>query len=247
MRPVSVDGGQAALAALDDAARAGRPFSLVVLDAHMPDLDGFMVAQQMASRPEFAQPTIMMLSSSGQLGDAARCRELGMAAYLTKPVRQAELLQAIRRVVSTGHAAPSGPRAAAATIPAKRVLLAEDNAVNERLALLTLTKRGHDVTVARTGVEVLRLVDRESFDVILMDVQMPEMSGLEATRAIRARERERGGHVWIVAMTAHAMKPDRDRCLEAGMDGYLPKPVDRAALFDAVERNGAGVALAAVE
>jgi signal transduction histidine kinase/CheY-like chemotaxis protein len=247
MRPVSVDGGQAALAALDDAARAGRPFSLVVLDAHMPDLDGFMVAQQMASRPEFAQPTIMMLSSSGQLGDAARCRELGMAAYLTKPVRQAELLQAIRRVVSTGHAAPSGPRAAAATIPAKRVLHAEDNAVNERLALLTLTKRGHDVTVARTGVEVLRLVDRESFDVILMDVQMPEMSGLEATRAIRARERERGGHVWIVAMTAHAMKPDRDRCLEAGMDGYLPKPVDRAALFDAVERNGAGVALAAVE
>jgi CheY-like chemotaxis protein len=110
-----------------------------------------------------------------------------------------------------------------------------------------LTKRGHHVTVARTGVEVLRLFDQESFDVILMDVQMPEMSGFEAARAIRARERERGGHVWIVAMTAHALKPDRDRCLEAGMDGYLPKPIDRVALFDAVERKGVGTPLAAAE
>jgi CheY-like chemotaxis protein len=103
------------------------------------------------------------------------------------------------------------------------------------------------VTVARTGVEVLRLFDHESFDVILMDVQMPEMSGFEAARAIRERERERGGHVWIVAMTAHALKPDRDRCLEAGMDGYLPKPIDRMALFDAVERKGIGAPLAATE
>jgi two-component system sensor histidine kinase/response regulator len=147
-----------------------------------------------------------------------------------------------------GRAAPAGSRAGAALIPVTRVLLAEDNAVNERLALLSsLTKRGHDVTVARTGVEVLRLLDRESFDVILMDVQMPEMSGLEATRAIRGREQAQGGHVRIVAMTAHAMKPDRDRCLEAGMDGHLPKPVDRIALFDAVERKGVDTALAVAE
>jgi two-component system sensor histidine kinase/response regulator len=241
MRPVVVNGGQAALDALTEAARAGRPFSLVVLDAHMPDLDGFMVAEQMGGRPELARPTIMMLSSSGQLGDAARCRQLGIAAHLTKPVRQTELLQAIRRVLSGVAPAPTGPRAVTIPIAARHVLLAEDNLVNERLAVALLTRRGHRVTVARNGLEALDLFDHQVFDTILLDIQMPEMGGLEVSRAIRDRERARGGHVWIVAMTAHAMQRDRDRCIEAGMDEYLSKPIDRLALFDAVECRGSGL------
>jgi signal transduction histidine kinase/CheY-like chemotaxis protein len=247
MLPVAVNGGQAALDTLAAAARDGQPFSLVVLDANMPDLDGFTVAEQLTARPELAGSTIMMLSSSGQLGDAARCRELQVGAHLTKPVKQAELRQAIKRVLAGAGQRPSAGRSAAvARIQPRRVLLAEDNEINERVAVAVLTKRGHHVTVARTGVEAVEWFDRESFDTILMDVQMPKMGGIEAARVIRERERGRDRRVWIVAMTAHAMKRDRDLCIAAGMDGYLSKPFDKATLFDAVESHGVGVQPATV-
>jgi len=176
------------------------------------------------------------------LGDAARCRELRVGAHLTKPVKQGELRQAIKRVLAGAAQRPSAERSAAvARIQPRRVLLAEDNEINERVAVAVLTKRGHHVTVARTGVEAVEWFDRESFDAILMDIQMPKMGGIEATRLIRERELGRDSHVWIVAMTAHAMKRDRDLCIAAGMDGYLSKPFDKAMLFDAVERHGVGV------
>jgi two-component system sensor histidine kinase/response regulator len=242
MRPTAVEGGQAALDALTEAASAGQPYRLVLLDANMPDLDGFGVAQQIGARAELALSTVMMLSSSGQLGDAARCRELGVAAHLTKPVGQADLLRAISRALGAAADDGLGARLDAPAVEPVRVLLAEDNPINERVAVRVLTRRGHHVTVARNGLEAIEAFDRESFDAILMDVQMPTMGGLDAAVAIRERERQRGGsgHVWIVAMTAHALKRDRQRCLDAGMDSYLPKPIHRRALFDAIEHHDTG-------
>jgi CheY-like chemotaxis protein len=239
MKPVVVSGGQAALEELAGAARDSDPFGLVLLDAQMPDLDGFDVAAAIGKRPELAGSTIMMLSSGGEYGDSSRCRELGIAAYLTKPVKQSDLFDSISRIVEGATAARANAAAAAApTDTATRrlsVLLAEDNVVNQRVAVGLLTRRGHTVTVANDGLEVLTELDRQPFDVVLMDVQMPEMGGFEASQAIRAREAEKGGHMPIIAMTAHAMAGDRERCLAAGMDGYLSKPIDPPALFAAIE------------
>ena len=241
MRPAAVDSGGAALDALLDAARAGRPYRLILLDANMPDLDGFSVVREIGHHGELAIATIMMLSSSGQLGDAARCRDLGVAAHLTKPVAQADLQRAIGRALGTPSLkAPAAAVTAAAFAPL-RVLLAEDNPVNERVAVGLLTKRGHRVSVAHNGLEALEAFDRETFDAILMDIQMPMMGGLEATAAIRMRERSRGGRIRIIALTAHAMKRDRERCLDAGMDGYLAKPIDRKMLLDVIERGSTGL------
>jgi len=246
MQPVAVENGRAALDALSEAASAGRPFPLVLLDANMPDLDGFGVASEVAARPELASATIMMLTSSGEYGDTERCRNLGIAAYLVKPIRQAELFDAISRLMKA-RAAERLPTSAdapvavspSATVVRARVLLAEDNPVNQRVAVRLLARRGHDVTVVENGREALDALDRQAFDVVLMDLQMPEMGGLEATAAIRERERRNGGRVRIVAMTAHALKGDRERCLAAGMDGYLSKPIDRLELFNAVEQAAA--------
>jgi PAS domain S-box-containing protein len=237
MKPTAVEGGQAALDALSAAALAGNPFVLVLLDANMPGLDGFAVAEEMARRSELAGATIMMLTSAGQYGDAARCRELNISAYLTKPIKQANLLEAICRVLEHGAATAPVVRSPLAVPGATRVkvLLAEDNLVNRRVAVGLLTKRGHDVTVAGNGIEALAAFDREHFDVVLMDVQMPEMGGVEATAIIREREQRTGQHMRIVALTAHAMTGDRERYLAAGMDGYLAKPIDRLELFAAVE------------
>ena len=245
MTPTAVDSGRAAIDALLAAHRAGNPFMLVLLDANMPDMDGFGVAEEIRQHPELASATIMMLSSSGQYGDTARCRALGIATYLTKPIKQAELLEAVCRVVEVREPAAVKPKPMAvltppAAVPAQlsrraKVLLAEDNIVNQRVAVGLLTKRGHAVTVTNNGVEALAALARESFDMVLMDVQMPEMGGLEATAAIRERERQTGGHIRIVAMTAHAINGDRERCLAAGMDGYLSKPVDQRMLFAVVE------------
>jgi two-component system sensor histidine kinase/response regulator len=242
-RPTVVCSGREALDALATAARAGQPFTLVLLDVNMPDLDGFQVAEQIAAQPELAGATIMMLSSSGHHGETSRCRELGVSAYLTKPIQAADLHDAICRVLnrtSTGKRADSTrPSTTEATRPLA-VLLAEDNLVNQRVAIGLLTKRGHTVTVANNGLEALTEFDRSAFDVVLMDVQMPEMGGLEATAAIRERERIKGGHLRIVAMTAHAMKGDRERCLAAGMDGYLSKPIDPGLLYAALEHQTTG-------
>jgi CheY-like chemotaxis protein/HPt (histidine-containing phosphotransfer) domain-containing protein len=181
-----------------------------------------------------------MLTSGGQPGDAVRCQELGFAAYLTKPVRQAELWRALVRALDASRPAASTPAAAArpATRPL-RVLLAEDNPINQKLAVRLLEKQGHTVVLANNGREAVDALfgDRPGpFDAILMDVQMPEMDGLEATAEIRRREAPSGSRIPIVAMTAHAMKGDEHRCLSAGMDAYISKPVKPEALFATLER-----------
>jgi signal transduction histidine kinase/DNA-binding response OmpR family regulator/HPt (histidine-containing phosphotransfer) domain-containing protein len=240
MEPTAVSGGREAIEVLR-AALATRPFDLVLLDANMPEADGFTVAGWIAADPELSRSPVIMLTSSGQWGEAGRSRELGVAAYLTKPVEQGSLLTHIRRVVqgsTSGARAPLHP--AVEVITPARILLAEDNIVNQRVAIGLLQKRGHVVTLAQNGREAVDAVRRETFDLVLMDVQMPEMSGIEATIAIREHEAATGGHVRIVAMTAHAMSGDRDRCMSAGMDGYLSKPIQQALLFQVVEQGSEG-------
>jgi CheY-like chemotaxis protein len=207
----------------------------------MPGMDGFQVAEQIRHRPDLAGTTIMMLSSVGQRGDAQRCKELGVAAYLTKPVRQSLLLDAMRTVLAS-PGAPVKPIALVTrhslreTRSPLRVLLAEDNVVNQTLAVAMLRKRGHFVVVANDGLEALAALEREPWDVVLMDVQMPQMDGWEATAEIRKKESGTTRHVPIVALTAHAMREDRERCLAAGMDAYLAKPFNAGELFETLEK-----------
>ena len=248
MTATVVASGRAAVEALTAAAQTHRPFELVLLDANMPDMDGFEVAAEVGKQPELAGATVMMLTSSGEYGDQVRCAELRIAAYLTKPVYAADLLAAIERAIGSKPSA-SAPPAAKSRVGAlamgaegrrARILLVEDNVVNQQVAFGLLTRRGHHVTVAQDGREALARLDQETFDLVLMDLQMPVMGGLDATVAIRLRERATGQHVRIVAMTAHAMNSDRERCLSAGMDGYLSKPIDPRMLFAVVEQNGDG-------
>jgi PAS domain S-box-containing protein len=245
MRPTAVPSGPAALAELQRAAGAGRPYPLVLLDALMPEMDGFTLAGEIKQRPELADATLVMLSSAE--GSSARARELPIAACVMKPVKQSELLDAITGCLGAAGRREDSPAPAPATpaVPAARpaaagrrlcILLAEDNAVNQKLVVRLLQKRGHQVVVASNGREVLSLLERETFDLILMDVQMPEIDGFEATAAIRKSERATGRHLPVVAMTAHAMKGDRERCLQAGMDAYLSKPIQADDLFAAIER-----------
>jgi two-component system sensor histidine kinase/response regulator len=241
MRPTAVDGAEAALAELKSAVRLGRPFPLVLTDAHMPGMDGFELVERIQADPELSSVTIMMLSSADLAGETARCRTLGVAVYLTKPVKQSELLNAILMALRGNesiweHAAIEGEGEAPnpKTRPL-RVLVAEDNPVNRKLIVRLLEQRGHTVLTAGNGVEAVQAVRQEDFDLLLMDVQMPEMDGLEATAAIRAEEPP-GQHLPIVALTAHAMKGDEERCLAAGMDGYVSKPVAVEALFQVVAR-----------
>jgi signal transduction histidine kinase/CheY-like chemotaxis protein len=241
MRPTLVHGGVAALHAMERSNAEGKPFALALIDFQMPDMDGFEVAAQIQERAEFGATTIMMLSSVGQRGDAARCKELGVAAYLTKPVRQSVLLDAILAVLTNpgrrGEPAALVTRhSVRETQRPMRVLLAEDNAVNRLLAVRALEKHGHTVIVAVDGREAVAAVEREPFDVVLMDVQMPELDGLEATALIRKAEQGTGRHIPIVALTAHAMREDRERCMNAGMDEYLAKPFKAGELFDTIER-----------
>jgi PAS domain S-box-containing protein len=241
MRPAQAESGAAALRMLEAAIGGGAPYRLVLLDVHMPDMDGFGVAAAMAARPEFSDATVIMLTSAGRHDDVERCRELGVAAYLSKPISPTHLREVISRLLGRDIAAPAAGKGPSQGMLAphlrRKVLLAEDNVVNQRVAVGLLSKRGHDVTVVATGKEALDRLDRDHFDVILMDVQMPEMGGLEATGIIRQREAGTGRHVWIVAMTAHTMQGDRDECLSAGMDTYIAKPVNPALLFAAVEQE----------
>ena len=240
IKPSQADGGAEALRMMAAAASSGAPYGLIVLDVHMPDMDGFGVATQIASRAEFSAPTVIMLTSAGRHDDVKRCRELNISAYLNKPVSPTHLREVLSRLIGRDVAAPpAGKEPAKGSLPAhlrRRVLLAEDNIVNQRVAIGLLSKRGHEVTVVGTGKEALERLARDRFDVVLMDVQMPEMGGLEATGIIRQREAGTGRHVWIVAMTAHTMQGDRDECLNAGMDTYISKPVDPSLLFAAVEQ-----------
>ena len=224
------------------------PYPLVLLDAVMPEIDGFTLAEQILRHPELAGVPIMMLTSTDRQKVAARCRALGLGAYLIKPVKSAELLDALRSVLDLPRR--SGP----ATLPARRVpiasptarpgalrvLLAEDNVVNQLVAERMLTKQGHAVVVVGDGAKALTALERDTFDLVLMDVQMPVLDGFAATAAIRAREQTTGRHLPIVALTAHAMKGDRERCLVAGMDDYLTKPVKADKLFQVLARWGGG-------
>jgi two-component system sensor histidine kinase/response regulator len=241
MKPSAVEGGRQALEELRRAAAEGEPYPLVLLDSRMPEMDGFELAEHIRSQPDLAGDTIMMLVSSDRQGNDERCRACGIRACLMKPLKQSELLNTILDLLSTRdgsqlNAAVFQPMETPATPPERplRVLLAEDNTVNQRLAVRILEKRGHSAVVACNGREAVARLEREAFDVVLMDLEMPEMSGFEATAAIRARERQTGGHVPILALTAHAMKGDRERCLAAGMDGYVAKPVQARELFQAI-------------
>jgi CheY-like chemotaxis protein len=234
MRPMAVEDGPAALSALLQATTDGRPFQLCLLDMRMPTMDGFTVVEQLKRTPVLADVPIVILTSTWQPCDALRARELGVCAYLPKPVRQAELLNAIRAALAMpADVAPTREPAGASR--RLSILLAEDSLVNQRLAVHLLEQHGHTVTVASTGPAALAAPTRQRFDLILMDVQMPGMDGLEVTAAIRAREQETHDHVPIIAMTSHALSGDRERCLQAGMDGYLAKPIDAASLFATIE------------
>lgn len=235
MRPTVVAGGAAALAELVRAAASGEPIPLVLLDAMMPEMDGFTLARRIKQHPDLQKAVLLILTSATRPA-AATCRELGVAACLTKPVKQSELLNAICSALSLtfGHDDQATVVISSAEGQRLNVLLAEDNIVNQRLAVRLLEKQGHSVVVAETGKEALAALQQHPFDLVLMDVQMPEMDGFAATAAIREREKETGQHIPIIAMTAHAMKGDRERCLEAGMDGYVAKPVQAQELEEAI-------------
>jgi PAS domain S-box-containing protein len=228
MRPTLASSGAEALSALRKA-DSKNSFALVLLDVHMPDMDGFAVTEQIRSSYKQQGLKVILLTSGSRPSDVARCRELGISDYLSKPVKQSELFDAI--VTTMAEDGRKGERDESASVFAQtpecslRVLLAEDNPVNQTLAMRILEKLGHKVQVVNNGREALGRSQAEEFDLILMDVQMPEMDGLEATTAIRGAEASTGKHVPIVAMTAHAMKCDREKCLSAGMDGYLSKPI----------------------
>jgi two-component system, sensor histidine kinase and response regulator len=239
MVPVLAKGGGSGLALLNESAALGKAFPLVLIDAQMPEMDGFMLAEQIKRNPSLAGATVMMLTSMGQRGDAARCRELGISAYLIKPIRQSELLDAIMTALGE-QLGSNRPRLVTRHLLREarqklRILLAEDNPVNRELAVRLLEKRGHQVEVARNGEEVMATLETQSFDLVLMDVQMPEMDGFQATIAIREKEKATGSHLRIIAMTAHSMKGDKERCLAAGMDGYVSKPIETKELFEVIE------------
>src|SRR5205823_3426847 len=225
MRPSSVDSGPAALAMLAQAHGTAAAFPLVLLDAMMPEMDGFTLAAQIKQDPMLAETTIIILTAGNQRWDAAHCRELDIAAYLTKPVTQDELwdatLMSLGAISQTAASALVTRHTVREHCQRLRVLLAEDNIVNQRLAVRLLEKWGHTVTVVSTGKEVLIALAQQSCDLVLMDVQMPEMDGLEATMAIRVQERSTGTHLPIIAMTANAMQGDAEQCLAAGMDAYI--------------------------
>jgi two-component system, sensor histidine kinase and response regulator len=238
METTLVEGGEAALASIESAARTGQPFHLVLLDCHMPEIDGFMVAERARTVCGPVQPIVLMLTSAAGHKDFERCRQLGIAQHLTKPVRQQDLLTSIRQALGTARVIKVQPPRAVTPKSGRalRVLLAEDNIVNQRLAVRLLEKQGHVVHVAGNGRLAVEAFEGESFDLVLMDVQMPEMGGFEATAIIRECERASGKHIPIIAMTAHAMKGDREKCLEAGMDDYISKPIAAQELCAILDR-----------
>ncbi|RFC39199.1 MAG: PAS domain S-box-containing protein [Candidatus Nitrotoga sp. LAW] len=248
MLPTVVSSGEEALAEMQRATALGQPYSLAILDLQMPDMDGFELADRIRRHPQYVEAIMMMLTSEGQREYAARCQELGITSYLTKPVSQSDLLNAI--MIALGEPKPQIAQLITHHSLRKprhklKLLLAEDNAVNQVLAIRLLEKSGHTVTVANNGFEAVQYWQNEQFDVILMDIDMPEMNGYEATQRIREQEQKNGMHTPIVAMTAHAMEGMRDECLNHGMDGYLSKPIDTVALWcelDKVMQNIKGEA-----
>ena len=245
MDPTAVGDGMAAMDALWHRAANGRPYSLVLLDARMPDADGLTVAAMIRERAELAATRIILLTSGERPGDPARFRELRIDAQLLKPVQQDELLETIYRVMSyaSGHASKAAQPAAAQAAPepvqaatAIRVLLAEDNELNAEVLEQSLIRHGHHVRLASNGREVLALAQTGDFDLLLLDIHMPELDGFEVVRAIRQREQTTGRHLPVIALTARSRKEDRQRCLAAGMDDFLTKPIRAADLWPIIDR-----------
>ncbi|HMC63474.1 MAG TPA: response regulator, partial [Gemmataceae bacterium] len=240
MKPQTVGDTQTALALVEEAAAKGEPFPLVLVDGHNLDVDSFLLAQQFHRRQELVGATIMMLLPRSRSAATTLCREVGIAATVTKPIKQSDLLDAIVRALRISfqdNRWRAGGSVTGLFLPGRplRVLLVEDNDVNQKLAIRILKKQGHTVVPAVHGKEALSLLDHQAFDLVLMDLQMPEMDGIEATTQIRAREEGTGRHIPIIALTAHAMHGDRERCLAAGMDGYISKPVRPDEIAKAIE------------
>jgi PAS domain S-box-containing protein len=238
----SVENGDEAIVKLLAASAAGQQYALIICDVMMPHMDGFGFVERVRAKPELSSAKIILLTSAGHRGDAARAKELGIAAYLTKPVRKSELLEVVSRLLDNSKQTPLSSLVTRFSIAnaenaaiSLRILVAEDNAVNQILVTRLLEKRGHSVKVVGNGLEALGALEQGTYDLVLMDMQMPEMDGFEATGEIRKREVRTGLHVPIVALTAHAMKGDRERCLEAGMDGYLSKPIRAQELYELLE------------
>ena len=242
------ESGERALEVLRRAAGRSEAFAIAVVDAHLPGMDGFALIEAIRNEPAIAGTAVVLMTSAGRPGERARGAEMGIGTTVAKPVTHADLRLGLVRVLAAGAAGGSEParrRGRGARAARRlRVLVAEDNAVNRTLVVQLLQKRGHRVTVVENGREALAALEREAFDVALMDVQMPELDGFEATAEIRARERTSGRRLPIVAMTAHAMKGDRERCLAAGMDGYVSKPLDRRKLYETIERLGSSQVVA---
>ena len=236
--PATATSGTEALGLLDQARRSGAPFNLILCDADMPEMDGFTLTEHIHAAVGAETRTVMMLTCLDSRGSVARCERLGVAACLLKPVSRWELRDAIlvaTGALSEGEARPTPGTRMVKEIGSLHILLAEDSLVNQKLAAALLEKHGHTVRVATNGREAVAALQAEQFDLVLMDVQMPEMDGLEATAAIRAREKATGTHIPIIAMTAHAMQGDRERCLAAGMDGYIAKPFRAQHLFEVLD------------
>ena len=239
MKPLTADSGPKALAAMKNAAAVGQPFRLVLLDMMMPDMDGFAVAEQMARSRDIGAPALIMLSSAHKDEAARRGATPAIGRFLLKPVRPSELLESIFAVLGVTAEEELPAAAEAPSEPASlKVLVAEDNAINQRLAQRLLERRGHKVVIVEDGAKAVAAVAGDGFDIVLMDVQMPDMDGFQATAAIREREKATGGHIPIIAMTAHAMSGDRERCLAAGMDGYVSKPLRASDFYAVVESRG---------
>ena len=240
MKPTVVESAFEALETLQKAQEQGTPFGLMLTDCMMPEMDGFELIDIINQHPEISTPTIIMLTSAGERGDASKCLSLGVAAYLLKPVSQSVLLLSIAKVLQM----PSGTAEMKSLVTRHsireskrrlRILLAEDNVVNQKLATKLLEKMGHSVSVAEDGKKALEAMEQGVFDLVMMDVQMPVLDGFDATRIIREKEEGTGTHITIVAMTAHAMKGDREKCLEVGMDGYVSKPINMQELYETID------------
>jgi CheY-like chemotaxis protein len=239
MQPVCLASVPEAIDALTEAREEDQPFRLVVADASMPDADGFALAEHVKVNPDLGAAVIMMLTSVDCPEDIGRCQGVGVTSYLLKPVKQSELFDAIALGLGVDDLEARGAVMEASDQKRHRpleVLLAEDSLVNQTLAVALLKKQGHQVTVANNGREAVAATQSRDFDLVLMDVQMPEMDGLEATASIRHLESHTGKHVPIIAMTAHAMQGDRERCLERGMDGYISKPITADQLYEVIEK-----------
>jgi len=236
LAPTCVESGKKALTILEEASAAGKSFPLVLLDVHMPEEDGFTLAGEIKSNPAWSESSVVLLTSAGLRGDSTRCKELDVAAYLTKPIKQSNLLETIVKVCGKKKSCcrQTSDNASHSTLEGRiglRILVAEDNIVNQHVVLNHLKKRGCAVTLVDTGRKAVEAMENDAFDVVLMDVEMPEMNGFEATSLIREREAGTGVHVPIIAMTAHAMKGDREKCLSSGMDDYIAKPIAAGRLF----------------